>query len=144
MTILVTLIGAILVLLALRCVFRQLFHPSGTGSISGGLFRRSARRYPSLLAFVGPSTLLGVVSSWFVLLAVGWALAYWPRTPEQFLPGTGLDPSEEGGFMEAPYPSLVALSSLGIGTITPTTECLRVLVALEALVKFGLLTASLT
>ena len=151
MTVLATLLGAALILAALRDIFHQLFQPGGTGSISGALmkivwrvFRRFGRRYPSLFALAGPSALITVIASWVALLAVGWALIYWPRLSEQFLLAPGLDPSEQQGFVDALYLSLVTLSTVGYGSIVPTSDLLRVLTPLEALIGFGLLTASLT
>ncbi len=72
---LATLLSVSLIVLALRDVF----HPSGAGSVSGGMlmravwraFRLVARRYPSLLALAGPSALVCVIANWVVLLAVG-------------------------------------------------------------------------
>ncbi len=150
LTIVATSLGATLVLLALRDIFHQLFHPSGVGSVSGAIMRGVwrayslvARRYPSLLGLAGPSALLAVISSWVLLLAVGWALVYWPRLSQQFLLAPGLKPSEHAGFVDALYFSLVTLSTLGYGNIAPTSDWLRVLAPLEALLGFGLLTASL-
>ena len=146
-----TLLGVTLIVLGLRDVFHQLFHPSGAGSVSGMLmkaiwrvFRLVARRYPSLLALAGPSALVAVIASWVVLLAVGFALLYWPRLPGGFAFATALDPWKEGGFIDAVYLSLVTLATLGFGDITPTTGWLRVLTPLEALFGFGLLTAALS
>ncbi len=151
MTTIVTLLGTVLIVVALRDIFQQLFHPVGGGSLSKslmrivwGLFRRVAIRRPALLSLAGPSILLTIVASWVALLAVGWALIYWPRLPEGFLLQTGLDPLRQGGFLDAFYLSLVTLATLGYGDIVPTSGWLRVLGPLEALVGFGLLTASLT
>ncbi len=152
MTVLATLLGAALILAALRDIFHQLFHPGGTGSMSGALmsivwrvFRSVARRrYPSLLSLAGPSALITVIASWVALQTVGWAFIYWPRLSEQFLLAPGLDPSEQQGFVDALYLSLVTLSNLSYGNIAPTSDLLRVLVSLKALIGFGLLTASLT
>ena len=148
---LATLLGVTLIVLALRDVFHQLFHPSGAGSISGALMKAVwrtfcllARRYPSLLALAGPGALVAIIANWVVLLALGFALVYWPRLPGGFAFATALDPSKEGGFVDALYLSLVTLATLGFGDITPTTGWLRVLTPLEAFLGFGLLTASLT
>lgn len=122
----VTLLGAVLILAALRDVFHQLFHPGGTGSISGvlmklvwGVYRGLARRYPSLLALAGSSALVGVIPSWVGLAAVGWALIYWPRMPESFLLSTGLGPSGAEGFFDALYLSLMTLTTLATAPSRP-------------------------
>lgn len=151
MTLLATLAGAVLIVAALRDIFQQLFRPSGGGSLSRSLmhaiwrvFHRAAARRRVFLELAGPSILISIILSWVLLLTVGWALILWPRLPEDFLLATGLDPSNEGGFIDALYLSLVTLVTLGYGDITPTSGWLRLLLPLEALVGFGLLTAAIS
>lgn len=105
MTLLVTLVGAVLILATLRYIFHELFHPSGTGSASGALsraiwrlFRRLAERRPGALPLAGPVALVAILLSWAASLAIGWALLYWPYLPGGFLLQTGLDPRAQGGF----------------------------------------------
>jgi hypothetical protein len=149
--VLAVLAGAALIFAALRDIFHELFHPAGRGSMSGALmrvvwllFRRAALQRPGALALADPAALVAVIAGWAALLAVGWALIYWPFLPEGFLLATGLDPSTQGGFLSALYLSLVTLATLGYGDIAPTDGLLRLLAPLEALVGFGLLTASIT
>lgn len=150
-SVLATLLGAGLIILALRDIFHELFHPAGRGSMSGALmrvvwhlFRRVALLRPGALDLAGPAALVVVIASWTTLLALGWALLYWPHLPGGFLLATGLDPSTQGGFPDALYVSVVTLATLGYGDIAPTDGLLRLLAPLEALVGFGLLTASIT
>lgn len=151
MTLLLMLLGAGLILFALRDIFDTLFHPSGKGMLSRALpwfLWRSVRRisvhYPVVRELCGPVTLLTVIVSWTTLLGIGWALTLWPHLPQGFLFTTGLDSSTHGGFSGALYLSMVTLTTLGYGDIVPTSGWLRLLVPLEALVGFGLLTASLS
>ncbi len=151
MTVVATLVGSAFILVALRDIFQQLFHPSGGGSLSRSLmraiwraFHRAAARKQGLLGFAGPSILLSIIFSWVLLLATGWALILWPHLPNDFLLATGLVPSNQGGFVSALYLSLVTLTTLGYGDITPTSGWLRVLLPLEGLVGFGLLTAAIS
>lgn len=151
MTVLATLFGVGLVFLALREVFQQLFTPNGGGSSSRALmravwrvFRRVAVYRTGLLAFAGPVTFLAVIASWSVLLVVGWALVFWTRMPEGFLYAPGLEDPARGGFLEALYLSLVTLATLGYGDIVPTSDLLRLLIPLEALIGFGLFTAAVS
>lgn len=149
MSVVSALIGAGLIAIALRDVFHALFHPSGRGSISELLpkiiwrrsFRKLAKRCPGMLTLGGPTTVLAVILSWTVLLTVGWALIYWPYLPDGFLFATGLEPSNQDGPVDALY---LSLATLGYGDITPTGGVLRILVPLEALLGFGLLTAGLS
>ena len=109
-----------------------------------GGFRRTLGRYPAWLELSGPCTVLVIITSWTVLLAVGWALVYLPRMPGGFLLSPGLNPSGVNGFVDALYLSLMTLTTLGYGSITPTIGWLRIFATLEALIGFALLTASLS
>jgi hypothetical protein len=151
MTPLLSLVGTGLILVALRDIFDTLFHPSGKGMLSRALprflwrvVRRVGGRYPLAQELCGPVTLLVVIASWATLLAIGWAFVFWPHLARGFLLAPGLSSSAQGGFIDAFYLSLVTLTTLGYGDITPTSGWLKVLVPLEALVGFGLLTASLS
>ena len=151
MTLLLSLLGAGLILVAVRDIFDTLFHPSGKGMLSRALprflwrgVRRIGGRYPLAQELCGPVTLLAVIASWAALLAVGWAFVFWPHLARGFLLAPGLSSSAQGGFIDALYISLVTLTTLGYGDITPTSSWLKVLVPFEALVGFGLLTASLS
>lgn len=152
MTILATLLGAALIVAALLDIFQQLFHPGASGSLSRsvmravwGLFRRvAAPRRRAFLSFAGPTALLAVIASWVALLWVGWALVYWPHMPENFSFSPGLDRRAQDGFVDALYLSLMTMTTLGYGDITPSTGWMRILATLQALTGFGLLTASVT
>ena len=151
MTIIATLVGVVLILVALRDIFQQLFNPSGRGSLSRslmrivwGLFRLIASRRPTWLGIAGPFVFLSVILTWVTLLAVGWALILWPQMPENFLYQTGLDPSDNSGFISALYVSVTTLTTLGYGDIVPTSWWLRVLQPLQALTGFAILTTSVT
>jgi len=146
-----SLLGAGLILVALRDIFDTLFHPSGKAMLSRALprflwrgIRRISVRYPLVQELCGPVALLVVLASWAALLTVGWAFVLWPHLPDGFSFTTELNDSTQGGFVDVFYFSLVTLTTLGYGDIVPTSGWLRVLVPLEALIGFGLFTASLT
>src|SRR3954454_11251379 len=70
-TILLSVAGALLVLVALRDVFDVLFNESGRAVLALGvaraiwrLFRRVARRRPRVIATAGPFALIAVVAGW--------------------------------------------------------------------------------
>lgn len=151
MTILLTSLGIALILVALRDIFHELFHPSGRGSLSRAVMRAIwsvsrgvSRGWPAVLDIAGPSMLPLIILCWTALLSVGWALVLWPHMPGGFLLSTGLDPAQNGGLLDALYLSLTTLSTLGYGDITPRGGALRVLMPLEALFGFALLTASIS
>lgn len=146
-----TVLGATVILATLRDIFHELFHPGGRGSLSRAVMRfswRVLRRisayFPPLLNVAGPGIMVLIIGMWGALISVGWALVVWPHMPDAFLLSTGLDPAETSGFLDALYLSTTTLSTLGYGDITPQSNALRVLLPLEALVGFGLLTVSIS
>jgi hypothetical protein len=147
-SILVTIIGIILVTAALIDVFQTLFHPAGHGTISdwtaGGVwkaFRRVADRYPRVLTFAGPTAILCIIVDWIVLTLVGFAFIYWPHTISDFSSSAG-NPLR-AGFWSTLANSIGALSTLSAG-VNATVPWLRILRGFEALVGFGILSASIS
>lgn len=145
-----SLAGLALIAVALLDVFQQLVHPNGIGRLNNylvrsvwSLFRRLAVRRPSLLRIAGPVAFIVVVFGWGAMLAIGWALVYWPHLPDSFLLADGLDPSMNDGFLDALYLSLVSLGTLGYGEIAPKTTGMRLLTSAEALIGFSLFSAGI-
>lgn len=146
-----TLLGTALIAIALRDVFDVLFHPRGRGVVArrvvlgvSGATRRFTPRGHATRLLAGPIGYIAVVATWALLLAVGWALVFLPHLPEGFTFDPGLDPSEHSGFADALYVSLVNLTSLGYGDISPASSLLRLLGPIETMFGLGLLTASLS
>jgi hypothetical protein len=139
-----TAAGLGLIGLAGRDIFDALFHPEGRATLGRFLARAVwlafRRVWPDVgrLPLAGPVALLTVIGSWAALLAVGWALLYLPHLPDGFRGTDG------GGFVDALYMSLVTLTTLGFGDVTPTADWLRLITPLEALLGFGLLSASIS
>lgn len=151
MTLVLTITGLLVVALVARDLFHQIFHPAGQGRISDPVMRAVfaatraiGRRKPAAMNYAGPLGSLLSVVAWAALLAVGWALVYMPHLPHGFRIASNLDVSQQGGFGDALYLSLVTLSTLGYGDISPTAGWLRVLAPIEAMMGFALFTASLT
>jgi Ion channel len=146
-----TLLGVALIALALRDIFDVLFHPLGRGLIArriirsvSAVARRAAGSAPTLDLLAGPLSYVAVVATWTALLAIGWALVFLPQLPHGFAFDPGLDPSEHTGFADALYVSLVNLTSLGYGDISPQSPLLRLLGPVETVFGLGLLTASIS
>jgi hypothetical protein len=146
-----TLLGIAVIALALRDIFDVLFHPLGRGMIARRVVRGvagTARRIPgpksTLALLAGPLSYVAVVATWAGMLAVGWALVFLPRLPEGFNFDPALDPASHSGFLDALYISLVNLTSLGYGDISPASPLLRVLGPIETMFGLGLLTASIS
>jgi hypothetical protein len=141
-----TVLGAGLVLLMLVDVFRTLLYPHGSGPVGRAIMRgfwlasRKLRGRGTLIA--APLAMAAVIGAWAALAAIGWALLYLPHLPAGFVHGAGVP--QRGDFAEALYISLVTLSTVGFGEIVPAHPLLRLVVALEAVTGFGLLTATVT
>jgi hypothetical protein len=146
-----TVLGVVLIALALRDIFDVLFHPLGRGMVArrvvrgiAALVRRAPRGAGALSLLAGPLSYIAVVGTWATLLAVGWALVFWPQLPQGFTFDPGLDPATHSGFLDALYVSLVNLTSLGYGDISPASPLLRILGPVETMFGLGLLTASIS
>lgn len=147
-TILLTAAGAAMVAIAIRDAFDALFHPEGRATIGRGIsrgiwrvLRRPGPGHP-LFPLAGPLALISVIAMWSILLIVGWALIYLPHMPDGFR-FQGVAPGGSN-LAHALNESLVTLTTLGFGDITPRAEALRLILPFEALVGFGLLTASIS
>ena len=150
-SILVTAVGVLLIAVALRDVFDTLFHPAGRQATSRAvmraiwrMFKPFAKRRPDAMSLAGPSMVVVIVGLWALALVLGWALIYWPHVDSSlsFQPGArhgGLD-----GLVDVLYLSIVSVTTLGFGDITPSAAWLRAAIPLEAFLGFGLLTASIS
>ena len=106
------------------------------------VFRRVGTRRVRL-SLAGPVAFVTVIATWAALLALGWALVFWPHMPGSFRFDAGID-AGGSNFVHALNVSLVTLTTLGFGDITPTSDALRLILPLEALLGFGLLSASIS
>ncbi|MCV7152781.1 two pore domain potassium channel family protein [Mycobacterium pyrenivorans] len=134
----------------MRDVFHTLFHPIGHGSIAPQVMRfvwwllrlfRPDRRIASL---TGPLGIGLVVLTWGALAVLGWAMLYFALMPEGFAFSSELNPAERHQVFDSLYVSLVTIGTLGFGDVVPTSPWLRVIVPLEALFGFMLLTAAVS
>lgn len=146
-----TLLGITLIALALRDIFDVLFHPLGKGVIArrivqgmSAAVRRAPRGRSTLGLLGGPLSYIAVVGTWTALLALGWAFVFWPHLPGAFNYSQGLVPAQHDGFIDALYISLVNLTSLGYGDISPASDLMRILGPVETTFGLGLLTASIS
>lgn len=146
--VLATVAGVALIGIVLRDAFDALFHVEGRGTLSRLLARLMWRtvgrigRAHRLLPLAGPVALVVVITSWAVFLVVGWALIYWPHVPEGFRFDPGVDAADPR-LLNALNVSIVTLTTLGFGDVTPVAPALRLIVPCEALLGFGLLSASI-
>jgi hypothetical protein len=139
------------VLVTLRDVVHELFHPEDTGSISGQVMkgtwqamRALARVRRGLLYQAGPVVLLMVALTWTVLMVTGGALIYLPWLKDGFLPTPGLPPEQAHGFGTAIYVSLASVTTLAASDVTPKTMALRMAITVESLMGLVIITAWIT
>jgi voltage-gated potassium channel Kch len=148
MGVLATAIGIALIAIAIRDIFETLFHPVGRGALGrrivravwAGFGRLTGRRGPAL-AVAGPLAYIAVLLTWTAMLVVGWALIFLPHVPEGFTYDPGID--QHAALTDALYISLVNLTSLGYGDISPEALGLRLLGPIETAFGLGLLTTSI-
>jgi hypothetical protein len=146
-SVLSTAAGIAMILVACRDIFDTLFHPEGRAAV--GRFtsravwltmRRLGGGRPRLLTLAGPFALIAVIATWALLLILGWSLVYLPHVD-----GFRINRAAEGGdLVDAVNISLVSLTTLGFGDAVPEAVWLRIVTPLEALLGFGLLSASVS
>ena len=143
-------VGSLLVAVVVRDVFHTLFHPIGHGSIAPQVMKFVwwlLRLFPSnrrIASLTGPLGIALVVLTWGAIAIVGWAMLYFAQMPDGFAYSSELNPAQRHDVFDSLYLSLVTIGTLGFGDIVPTSPFLRLIVPLEALFGFMLLTAAVS
>lgn len=143
-------IGALIVAAVMRDVFHTLFHPIGHGSIAPKVMKfvwwllRVFHPDRRIASMTGPLGIALVVLTWGAMAVLGWAMLYFSLMPEGFAFSSELSPAERNPVFDSMYVSLVTIGTLGFGDIVPTLPWLRVIVPLESLFGFMLLTAAVS
>ena len=146
--------GVALILAGILDVFFTVLHYDGFGFISIRLYRRLfdvarlvtrplPRPYRAFgFSMAAPLMVPVTITVWIFLVSLGYALIYLHgmRSGDFSLAVGSLKPS----FGEAFYFSGTAISTLGLGDITPTGGPYQALAVSEALIGFGILTLSIT
>ncbi|QDG60858.1 MULTISPECIES: potassium channel family protein [unclassified Pseudarthrobacter] len=144
--VLLTAVGAALILLMIADVFHTLLYPHGSGpvgrTIMRGFWLLSRKLRGGASSVAAPLAMAAVIAAWATLAAVGWALLYLPHLPAGF--SYSNDIPRQADFAEALYISLVALSTAGFGEIVAVHPILRLVMAFQAVAGFGLLTATVS
>jgi hypothetical protein len=139
--------GAFLVLFGLHQVFRDIFHPTRSGSLSDFVGRLMSRlmRHTRFRPAVGPISLVTVILCWVFLLATGFALIYCGLLPQQVAGGPG---ATSGGLaqnlLKSLYFSLGAFDTFQTFDLSPQTNWLRFVISLEGLIGISMITASVS
>lgn len=143
-------VGFVFVAVVMRDVFHTLFHPVGHGSIAPQVMKLMwwlLRWFPSdrrIASLTGPLGIALVVVTWGTLAVLGWAMLYFAQMPAGFAYSSELNPAERNSVFDSLYLSLVTIGTLGFGDIVPTSPLLRLIVPMEALFGFMLLTAAVS
>ena len=146
----VAMVGLLLVAVVVRDVFHTLFHPIGRGSIAPLVMKFVwwlLRLFPPdrrIASLTGPLGIALVVLTWGATAILGWAMLYFAQMPDGFAYSSELNPSKAHDIVDSLYLSLVTIGTLGFGDIVPTSPLVRLIVPLEALFGFMLLTAAVS
>lgn len=139
-------LGVLVLALAVREIFRDLFQPSGSGALSsyiGAWIFQVARKLTFLLQIAGPLAVVVVIACWTFLLAASFALIYSASYPDNFaIQGEPRHGVSE--FVTLLAFSLASLTTVGTPDLSPKPEWLRLTVGVESLLGFSLVTASIS
>ncbi|MFE5836752.1 potassium channel family protein [Arthrobacter sp. NPDC056493] len=141
-----TATGAGLILLMLVDVFHTLLYPHGSGpvcrTIMHGFWRLSRLSRTGSSSIAAPAAMAAVIGAWATMAVLGWAFLYLPHLPEGFIYGDRVP--RQADFPEAVYISMVTLSTVGFGEVVAGHPLLRLVSAAQAVMGFGLLTATVS
>lgn len=141
------IVGAVLILTAVYDVFHTLFHPAKQGAVSDWIARKiwfALRRLSTKsLILAGPLAFITIVFYWVASVITGFALIYLPALPHSFAYVAGLRPDALASFVGALDVSISSLITISSGVYS-RESWLGLLMGIESIVGFGLLTASVS
>ncbi len=139
--------GTLLVLFTLREIFRDIFHPTLSGSLSDGIGRGMSLllRHTSFRPAVGPLALIAVLLAWVMLLCIGFAVIYLGLYPGHFSSTATFGSLSWGSrILHSLYFSMGALCTFQTFDLNPKTDWLRLIVAIQGLIGISMITASVS
>jgi hypothetical protein len=143
--VLLEIIGTLVVLFGLREVFRDIFHPTRSGTLSEfvGRIMSLLMRRTRLRPAVGALSLVTTIVCWIATLAVGFALIYWGLAPQElFVPSDASANPAPHQFLRCLYFSLGAFDTFQTFDLRPATNWLRLIITFEGLIGISMITAS--
>lgn len=153
-TVLLTALGAGLVLLVAYDVYATILHARARSGPIGESLNRVVWRSARIVAFrlprqrrhrvlndVGPLLLPSLIITYILLLVSGFALIYYPRIPAQF---TIAPEAMSRPLIEAIYFSGITLTTVGYGDIAPHTTAMRMVALVESASGFALISLAVT
>ena len=147
MDIVAAVVGMMLVVLVVWEVFNDIFHPTNSGALSDWLGRRLFnlfRRTKTMLPVAGPLALVSTIAVWVSLLMLGFACIFYGSVPAGFRTSTAEFPQVTHRFATALYVSAQTLTTLAFGDVVAFSGPMRAAAALEGLIGFGVVTASVS
>jgi hypothetical protein len=143
--------GLALIAVPLYDIFRTLFHPAAHGAMSDWIARAiwklttgiSDRGRFMHITIAGPLALLAIIMTWAGLIVLGCSLVYFANIQGGFALAPGLDPAQHRSFVDAFNISVGALITLA-GDFNAHSRWIRLLMGAEAVLGFGVLTASVS
>ncbi len=149
-----TVLGLSVLALVVYDVYATILHARGRSGPIGETLNRSVWRVVRAIAFklsrtrrhrllnvVGPLLQPLLIILFIVLLALGFALVYYPRMPASF---TVHAEAASSPFMAALYFSGTTLTTVGYGDIAPHTAGMRVTALFESASGFALISLAIT
>jgi hypothetical protein len=137
--------GVVVVLFGLREVFRDIFHPTRSGSLSdfNGRAASILMRHTPLRVAVGPIALVSTIAEWVAILVFGFALVYWGLSVQGSLqPGTSSLSAK--GFLRGLAMSLGTFDTFQTFNPTPRAGWVQLVAGIEGLVGISMITASVS
>lgn len=141
----IAVLGVLIVAFTLRDVFRDLFHPTHSGSLSDWIAKGAAltrRIHTSFKPTVRPLALVGAIFIWVILITFGFALIYFGLDSVAGISGHG--EGLGGQFIRALSLSMGSLVTFQTVDVYPTAMWMHMLFALEGFIGFALITASIS
>jgi hypothetical protein len=145
--ILLEIVGILIVLFGLREVFRDIFHPTRSGTLSEFVGQASSflMRKTRLRPAIGALSLVITIACWIATLAFGFALIYWGLAPDQLMVPSDAGPHHAAHqFLRCVYFSLGAFDTFQTFDVTPGTNWLRLVITIEGLTGISMITASVS
>lgn len=139
--------GVLVVLYGLSEVFRDIFHPTRSGTLSEFIGKLASRllRQTRFRPAVGPVSLVIVILCWDTLLVGGFALIYCGMPSEGLIgPPGAMAHATASKYLESVYVSLGAFDTFQTFNLWAQADWLRLVIAVEGLIGISMITASVS
>ena len=134
-------------LFGLREVFRDIFHPTRSGTLSDYVGRSASfvMRHTRMRGAAGPLALVATIFCWIATLNLGFALIYCGLATQRVVAVEGsAHVGAAHAFLRGLYFSLGAFDTFQTFDLEPKTDWLRLVVSVEGLIGISMITASVS